>query len=116
MLSVTSRALVSRAERLQSAITYFENNRQYMQYDVYLKAGYPIGSGVAEGACRHLVKDRMELTGMRWTTTGAQAMLNLRAIHLNDEWGHFNRHRIDEEQKRLYPYRAAVQAEWRKAA
>jgi len=106
----------SRRQRLQSVITYLENNRQYMQYDTYLKAGYPIGSGVAEGACRHLVKDRMEQTGMRWTTTGAQAMLDLRAIHLNDEWDDFNRHRIAEEQKRLYPYRAAVQAEWRRAA
>ena len=46
---------------------YYENNRDHMRYDEYLAAGYPIGSGVAEGACRHLVKDRMEQTGMRWT-------------------------------------------------
>jgi hypothetical protein len=52
-----------------------------MRYDEYLAAGYPIGSGVAEGACRHLVKDRMEQTGMHWTINGAQAMLSLRAIY-----------------------------------
>lgn len=106
----------ARARRLQSVITYLENNRRYMKYDECLKAGYPIGSGVAEGACRHLVKDRLELTGMRWTTDGAQAMLHLRAVHLNDEWDDFNRRRIDDEQKRLYPYRAAVQNQWKNAA
>ena len=46
-----------------------------MKYDEYLAAGYPIGSGVVEGACRHLVKDRMERAGMRWHPDGAQAML-----------------------------------------
>jgi hypothetical protein len=56
-----------------------------MRYDEYIAAGYPIGSGVAEGACRHLVKDRMERTGMRWTVVGAQAMLNLRAVYLNGD-------------------------------
>ena len=43
---------------VREAITYFENNQDHMHYDEYLAAGYPIGSGVAEGACRHLVKDR----------------------------------------------------------
>lgn len=43
-----------------------------MQYDEFLAAGYPIGSGVAEAACRHLVKDRMEATGMGWTVSGDQ--------------------------------------------
>jgi hypothetical protein len=69
----------SRRKTLESVITSLENNRERMRYDEYLKAGYPIGSGVAEGACRHLVKDRMEQTGMRWTVTGARAMLHLRA-------------------------------------
>lgn len=72
-----------RAKVVRETITYFENNRQYMQYDDYLAAGYPIGTGVAEGACRHLVKDRMELSGMRWEIEGAQAILFLRAFHLN---------------------------------
>ena len=73
-----------------------------MRYDVYLAAGYPIGSGVAEGACRHLVKDRMEQTGMRWTVAGAQAMLHLRATYLNGDWEAFCVYRIQQEQIRLY--------------
>ena len=44
----------------------------YLQYDRYLAAGYPIATGVVEGACRHLVRDRMELTGARWRLVGAQ--------------------------------------------
>ena len=71
---------------IQSIITYFHNNRHHMRYDEYLTAGYPIGSGVAEGACRHLVKDRMERTGMRWTVEGAQAILDLRSTYLNGDW------------------------------
>jgi len=92
---------------LDSAITYFENNRQYMQYDKYLAAGYPIGSGVAEGACRHVVKDRMEQSGMRWSLAGAQAMLHLRAIHLNGDWDAYLEHHIEHEQAELYGQTAA---------
>ncbi len=87
---------------VRSAIDYLENNREHMRYDEYLAAGYPIGSGVAEGACRHLVKDRMEQTGMRWTLAGAQAMLHIRALYLNDQWEEFLEYRIEQEQARLY--------------
>lgn len=106
----------SRRQRLQSVITYFQNNRQYMRYDEYLRAGFPIGSGVAEGACRHLVKDRMELTGMRWRVEGAQAMLELRAMRLNDQWDAFMDYRAKQEQERLYPFRHFVNRAWKKAA
>lgn len=92
---------------LNAAIHYYENNRDHMKYDEYLAAGYPIGSGVAEGACRHLVKDRLEGTGMRWTVNGAQAMLHLRAIYLNDCWDEFVNYRIETEQVRLYRRSAA---------
>lgn len=95
---------LSREKRktLSEAITYFENNQEHMRYDEYLAAGYPIGSGVAEGACRHLVKDRLELTGMRWERPGAQSMLHLRAIYLNGEWDTFVNYRIEREQAALY--------------
>lgn len=94
-------------KRLNAAITYYENNRQHMKYDEYLAAGYPIGSGVAEGACRHLVKDRMEGTGMRWTVPGAQAMLHLRAVYLNGRWDKFIEYQAETEQDRLYGKAAA---------
>jgi hypothetical protein len=87
---------------VKSAVEYLANNRDHMRYDEYLAAGYPIGSGVAEGACRHLVKDRLEQTGMRWTVEGAQAMLHIRALYLNDQWMEFLEYRIEQEQARLY--------------
>ncbi len=91
-----------KARALAVAANYLENNQDFMRYDEYLAAGYPIGSGVAEGACRHLVKDRLEQTGMRWSVAGAQAMLHLRATYLNGDWEAFYEYRIDEEQRRLY--------------
>jgi hypothetical protein len=97
----------SRRKTLEAAITYLENNREHMRYDEYIAAGYPIGSGVAEGACRHLVKDRMEQSGMRWTVSGAQAMLHIRATYLNDQWDEFIEDRIVREQTRLYGKSAA---------
>ena len=106
----------SRKRQLKSAVTYLKNNRGFMKYDEFLAAGYPIGSGVAEGACRHLVKDRMEQTGMRWQTSGAQAMLDLRAMHLNGQWEQFNADRIQTECLRLYPNRETVQLKWSLAA
>ena len=91
--------------KLEEHLGYFENNRQRMCYDEYLEQGYPIGSGVVEGACRNLVKDRMERTGMRWCVAGAQAILDLRAVYLNDDWNTFHKLMIRREQKRLYPKR-----------
>lgn len=62
---------------------YFYYNRSRMRYDEYLAKGYPIGSGAAEGSGRHLVKDRLCRTGMRWTMEGAQAMLDLRSVYIS---------------------------------
>lgn len=92
---------------VRSAVEYLANNRGHMHYDEYLAAGYPIGSGVAEGACRHLVKDRMEQTGMRWTVEGARSMLQVRALYLNGQWEEFLELRIEREQARLYGRLAA---------
>jgi hypothetical protein len=81
---------------------YFDRHRDRIHYDRYLAAGYPIASGVIEGACRHVVKDRMERAGMHWTLPGAQALLNLRCVALNDEWEPFMNHYIHQETTRLY--------------
>jgi len=96
-----------RRKVVASALEYLGNNKEHMRYDEYLARGYPIGSGVAEGACRHLVKDRMEQTGMRWTVAGAQAMLHVRALYLNDQWEEYLEHRVEREQARLYGRTAA---------
>jgi hypothetical protein len=95
----------SKWNKVEDCLTYFAARAEYMKYDEYLAAGYPIGSGVAEGACRHLVKDRMEQAGMRWRIAGAQAILSLRAIYVNDDWVAFHNDRIETEQRKLYPYK-----------
>ena len=58
----------------------------YLHYDRYLAAGYPIATGVIEGACRYLVRDRMELTGARWRLVGAEAVLKLRALRASGDF------------------------------
>jgi hypothetical protein len=88
---------------------YFHRNRHRMHYDEYLATGFAVASGVIEGACRHLVKDRMERAGMRWTIDGAQAMLDLRSTHINDQWPAFQTHLIHTETQRLYPQRQLLQ-------
>jgi hypothetical protein len=92
----------TRRKTVREVAGYLERNRERMRYDEYLAAGYPIGSGVVEGACRHLVKDRMERAGMRWYPDGAQAMLNLRATYLNGEWDAFWAYHVEQEDGRLY--------------
>jgi len=91
-----------------TACNYFENNAQRMRYDEYLQAGYPIASGVIEGACRHVIKDRMEQGGMRWTLTGAEAMLNVRSVCASSEWETFGTWRQAEEAQRVHPHRAMM--------
>ena len=102
----TKRGLPAKKRKtLMQICNYLTRNRERMRYDEYLRAGYPIASGVIEGACRHVVKDRMERSGMRWTIDGAQAMLDLRSTAINDQWPEFQTHRIHAETHRLYPKR-----------
>jgi hypothetical protein len=105
----TQRALKGEAlKTVTTACNYFETNLARMRYDEYLRAGYPIASGVIEGACRHLIKDRMEQGGMRWTLVGAKAMLNVRSILASTEMERFSKWRQSEEAKRLHPDRELI--------
>jgi hypothetical protein len=107
----------NKLKRLHQICNYLEKNRDRMRYDEYLAAGYPIASGVIEGACRYVVKDRMERAGMRWTVDGAQAMLYLRSTYTNGQWEAFQAYRIEQENLRLYPHRTALEyVEWPLAA
>jgi hypothetical protein len=100
-------------ERLEQISQYFHHNRERLHYDQYLAAGYPIASGVIEGACRQVIKDRLERTGMHWTVPGAQALLQLRCVALNGDWEAFMKHYIDQESRRLYPHAHRVEpTEW----
>lgn len=94
--------------RLGTICRYLAGNASRMRYDEYLARGYPIASGVIEGACRSYVKDRMERSGMRWTRNGAQAMLDVRSEYLNGSWETFQQHRIEAEAERLYPDRTIL--------
>ena len=97
------RLTTSQKKALSKTITYFDNHKHMMHYDAYLKKGYPISTGVVEGTCGSLVKDRMEQSGMRWSINGAQAVLAQRAVVKNGDWGNFFDFFIDAERDRLYP-------------
>jgi hypothetical protein len=92
----------AQAEALNTTIGYYRRNLPYMRYDHYLAQGWPISSGVVEGACGHLVKDRMEQSGMCWTPTGAQAILELRAARVNDDWDAYRLFHQQRQHERLY--------------
>ena len=105
----TARNLRGDSRRQITTITnYFAAHADRMRYDEYLAAGYPIATGVIEGACRHLVKDRMERSGMRWTLVGAKAMLNVRAVLASDHWDDFQTTRRNKEIQTFHPHRALL--------
>jgi hypothetical protein len=87
---------------LNQVIGYLERNRKHMRYEICLAKGYPIGSGVIEGACRNLINDRLELTGMSWTIQGAESVIRLRAVHINKDWEAFWIYRRKSERRKLY--------------
>jgi hypothetical protein len=91
------------AKELKSkALGYFRNNRDRMAYDQYLAKGLPIASGVIESTCNSLINIRMEGAGMFWSTDGAEAILKLRGVFLDDLWDDFWVFRTKSERKRLY--------------
>ncbi len=88
--SATRRSLVS-AERkpVDACAHYLLTYAPFLKYNRYLAQGLPIATGVIEGACRHLVKDRMEVTGARWSLTGAEAVLRLRALRSSHDFDEY---------------------------
>jgi hypothetical protein len=97
----------SKQEKLRKAICYFDNHKHMMAYNQYLEKGYPIATGVIEGACGSFVKDRTDCSGMRWTKAGVQAVLELRAVKKNKDWEAFWKYHIQHEYQRLYGKKAA---------
>jgi hypothetical protein len=101
---VTKRRLQgSKKKALSDAAAYFYRNRDRMRYNLYLENGWPIASGSVEGACKNLVKDRMERSGMRWTERMAEAMLRLRAVHLSGDFDEYWDFHVRQDQLRLHP-------------
>jgi hypothetical protein len=112
-LAAQSTTKACQREQLTKTANYFERNLPYMDYAAYLAHGWPIASGVIEGACRHFVKDRCELSGMRWSLQGADCLLRLRAVAENDDWEAYHTYRKRQRHERLYnqPYPQLASAE-----
>jgi len=88
------------------AVRYFGNHRHMMDYKRYLGCGYPISTGLVEGCCGHLVKDRMEGSGMRWSRAGAQHVLDIRAVDKNGDWEDFSGFVKEQGQPRILKHAA----------
>src|SRR2546430_2232441 len=93
----------SKGKMLSSVANYLYRNRSRMHYDQYLARGLPIASGSVEGACKNLIKDRMERSGMRWTEAMAEAIVKLRAIYLSGDFDQYWPFHIQKDQERLHP-------------
>ena len=106
--SATRREL-SAAERkpVDDCARYLLNHKAYLRYHEYLEAGLPIATGVVEGACRHLVKDRMDVTGARWSLAGAEAVLRLRALRASGDFEEYWRFHEQQEYQRNHADRYA---------
>ena len=100
-----TRKQLSQSERtpVDKAADYIDNNRKRLQYDQALALGLPIATGVIEGACRHLVKDRMDITGARWGLQRAEAILKLRSLKVSGDLAPYLAFHFEREQERNYP-------------
>jgi hypothetical protein len=87
---------------------YLLAKRPYLDYPTALKNGWPIATGVIEGACRHLVKDRMDITGARWGLAGAEAILTLRALISNGDFDQYWTFHLAQEHRRVHASRYAL--------
>lgn len=97
------------AERkpVEECAGYLLNNSPYLYYDKALAEGVPIATGVIEGTCRHLVEDRMNLTGARWSLTGAEAVLRLRALRSSNDFDEYWKFHEQQEYERHHASRYA---------
>ncbi len=97
----------SRRANADACARYLTNKAPYLDYASALEKGWPIATGVIEGACRHLVKDRMDITGARWGLVGAEAVLKLRALRTNGDFGDYWRFHLAQERRRVHEERYA---------
>jgi hypothetical protein len=93
----------SRRTGADACARYLGNKHDFLRYDQALASGWPIATGVIEGACRHLIADRLDIGGARWGLDGAEAVLTLRAVIANGDFEEYWRFHLEREQQRLYP-------------
>jgi hypothetical protein len=105
-------AQLSAAKHKAAARTagYLEAKAPWLDYPAALANGWPISTGVIEGACRHLVKDRMGITGARWGIQTAEAILQLRALHANGDFDQYWPYHLQRERERNHPHSYALAA------
>jgi hypothetical protein len=97
----------NRRANADTCANYLTNKSAYLDYRSALTDGWPIATGVIEGACRHLVKDRMDLTGARWGLQGAEAVLKLRALHSNGDFDDYWPFHLAQQRQRVHQSRYA---------
>jgi hypothetical protein len=100
--AATKRLSKSARKSVDKALGYLRRNAPFMDYARYLAEGFPIATGAIEGACRHLVKDRLGITGARWSLEGGEAMLRLRALYASGDWDAYWRFHLKQEALRNY--------------
>lgn len=93
-------------EPVDTAANYIQNNKQRLRYDESLEQGLPIATGVIEGACRYIVKDRMDLTGARWRLKSADAVLKLRSLKASNDLGEYLQFHFLKEEERNHAWAA----------
>jgi len=98
----TLRLNATERKNADACANYLTNKAAYLDYPTALAAGWPIATGVIEGACRHLVKDRMDITGARWSVDGAEAVLKLRALRCNGDFDTYWQFHLDQERHRVH--------------
>jgi hypothetical protein len=104
--SATLRELSAKErEPVDDCADYLLKYREFLHDDRYLAKGYPIATGVIEGACRYLVKDRMEITGARWRLAGAEAVLRLRSLRVSGDFDQYWEFHLQQEYKRNHEAR-----------
>ncbi|NJP91625.1 ISKra4 family transposase [Nonomuraea sp. FMUSA5-5] len=96
-----------RREGIDTCMRYLSEHAEFLRYDQALAAGWPIATGVIEGACRHLIADRLDITGARWGLAGAEAILKLRALVTNNDLSEYWRHHLGQEHQRVHGPRDA---------
>jgi len=99
----------AKRKKADDCARYLVNKADYLDYPAALAAGWPIATGVIEGTCRYLVADRMDITGARWSTEGAEAVLKLRAVRCNGDFDDYWRFHLDQERHRVHETRYANQ-------
>ena len=103
--ATAERLAKAKRNKADEAARYLKNKAPYLDYPTALSAGWPIATGVIEGACRYLVADRMDITGARWSVDGAEAILKLRAVRANDDFDNYWRFHLDRERQRVHESR-----------